>query len=137
VHLSCESQDGHFLLLNSYVLIAVLDLEMFLNLFYVKGALRLMILLLLHFMLMLRCLLLLTLFFVLLAALVSHRAPPLCTWIKCMQALYHSFCSLLVAEGRLGRMVQIESTDIETVIMVVCASNACISGLSIGVRTCA
>jgi hypothetical protein len=54
-------------------------------------------------MLMLHCFLLLALFFVLLAALVSHRAPPLCICISCIQALYHSFCFLLVAEGRSGR----------------------------------
>jgi hypothetical protein len=40
-----------------------------------------MVLLLLHFMLMLRYLLFLTLFFALLAAFVSHRAPPFCTYI--------------------------------------------------------
>ena len=40
-----------------------------------------MFLLLLHFMLMLHYFLLLTLFFALLAALVSHRAPPFRTCI--------------------------------------------------------
>ena len=50
---------------------------MFLNpAFYFKRALRLTALLLLHFMRMLRFFLLLALFFILLAALVSHRAPP-------------------------------------------------------------
>jgi len=70
--------------------------------FYVKRALRLMVLFLLHIMHMLYCFLLLALIFVLLAALVSHCTPPLCTWIKFIQALYHSFFFLLVAEWTWG-----------------------------------
>jgi hypothetical protein len=44
--------------------------------FLLQGALRLMLLFLLQFMYMLQCFLLLALVFVLLAALVSHCAPP-------------------------------------------------------------
>lgn len=52
--------------------------------FYLKGALLLLVPLLLHVMHMLHCFLLLALFLALPSALVSHCASPFCTWIVCL-----------------------------------------------------
>ena len=57
--------------------------------FSLKRTLLQLVPLLLNVMHMLHCFLLLALFLALPAALVSHCAPPYCTWIVCMLSLYH------------------------------------------------
>jgi hypothetical protein len=62
---------------------------LYVSAFYVKRAFLLLVLLLLLFMHMLYCFLLLALFLALPAALVSHCAPPFCTWNTVCLILYH------------------------------------------------
>ena len=62
-----------------------------------------MVLLLLHFMLMLHYFLLLTLFFALLAALVSHRAPPFAPAYSAYKK-YTIFLLSLRCRGYMGGM---------------------------------